>query len=126
MLPVMIIGKHVYGSMYDLKEERAYEDPEFLKEVVIEAVKRANAKLVEVKAWKLEGEKGGVSVLALVEESHIAIHTWKEYKYATYDIYTCGSHTDPWKAFEYIKEKLKPKTVTIHYSDRSQLFKEEK
>ena len=116
-----IVGKHIYGSMYDLEETKAYEDEEFMKELVIEAVKKANAKLVEVKVWKLEGEKGGISVLALVEESHIAIHTWKEYKYATYDIYTCGEHTDPWKAFEYIKEKLKPKRWTINYSDRSQL-----
>ena len=116
-----IVGKHIYGSFYELQEQRAYEDPKFMEDLVKEAIKIANAKLIEIKSWKIEGEKGGISVLALVEESHIAIHTWKEYKYATYDIYTCGSHTDPWKAFEYIKEKLKPKRWTVNYSDRSQL-----
>jgi len=116
-----IVGKHLYGSMYDLKEERAYEDQKFLEKIVIESVKAANANLIEVKSWKMEGEKGGVSVIALVSESHIAIHTWKEYKYATYDIYTCGDHTDPWKALDVLKEMLKPSRWTVNYSDRSQI-----
>jgi len=52
-------------------------------------------KLVEMKSWKFGGKKGGVSVIALVEESHIAVHTWLEYNYATVDVYTCGEHSDP-------------------------------
>ena len=116
-----IVGKHVYGSFYDLQEQRAYYDSQFMEEVVKEAAKLANATLIDIKSWKIEGEKGGISVIALVEESHIAIHTWKEYNYATYDIYTCGYHTDPWKALEFIRGKLKPKRWTVNYSDRSQL-----
>lgn len=115
-----IVGKHVYGSLYEVVDE-AYDNEEFLKSVVIEAVKAAKASLIDIKSWKIDGDKGGVSVIALVEESHIAIHTWKEYKYATYDIYTCGEHTDPIKAFNIIKEKLKPRKWTFNYSDRSQL-----
>jgi len=116
-----IVGKHVYGSMYDLKEERAYSDPEFLRSVVENAAKEANATVLESKAWKIEGEKGGVSAIVLVLESHIAVHTWKEYRYATVDVYTCGAHTDPWKAWEYIKRVLKPAKSVVHYADRSQL-----
>ena len=116
-----IVGKHYYGSMYNPKEERIFYDLNFSKELVMELVKASNAKLVEIKAWKIEGEKGGISVIALVEESHIAIHSWKEYKYLTFDIYTCGEHTNPQKAVELLKEKLKPEKIVIHYSDRSQL-----
>jgi len=116
-----IVGKHLYGSFYELEEKRAFYDENFMKELVIKCAKIANSTLVEVKVWKIEGEKGGISAIALVEESHIAIHSWKEYNYATFDIFTCGSHTNPWKAFEYLKEKLKPKKYNINYADRSQL-----
>ena len=116
-----IYGKHVYGSFYDVEEQKIYEDTSFGEQLVKEAVKVAGATLIDIKSWKIEGEKGGISVLALVNESHIAIHTWKEYKYVTIDIYTCGEKADPWKAWRYLKEKLKPKKYTVNYSDRSML-----
>lgn len=33
----------------------------------------------------------GVSAVVLVAESHLSIHTWPEYSYASADIYTCGN-----------------------------------
>lgn len=118
-----IIGKHVYGNLYEIPEEIA-GDEEYLRNVVVEAAKLANMTLLEVKSWKLGGEKGGVSVIALVLESHIAIHTWINYRYATVDVYTCGEKSDPWRAFNYIVEKLKPKEYTVNYADRTQLLKQ--
>ena len=115
-----VVGKHVYGSLYDIDPTIA-GDEEYIKNLVVEAVSLANATLLEVKSWRIEGEKGGVSVIALVLESHIAVHTWIEYRYATVDVYTCGEHTDPWAAFRRIVEGLKPRYYTVHYSDRSQL-----
>lgn len=32
----------------------------------------------------------GVSVVALISESHISIHTWPEAKFANCDLYTCS------------------------------------
>jgi S-adenosylmethionine decarboxylase len=114
-----IVGKHVYGSLYGIPRELALDEA-YLKELVLKAVEAANAKLIEVKSWTIPGPKGGVSVIALVDESHIAIHTWVEYSYATVDVYTCGDHTDPWAAWNVILEGLKPKYYTVHYADRSQ------
>ncbi len=115
-----IIGRHVYGNLYGVEPERLW-DEEGLKRLVVEAAHVANMTLVEVKSWKFTGFHGGVSVIALVLESHIAIHTWPDYKYATVDVYTCGERGDPWKAFNYIVEKLQPKHYVVHYADRSSL-----
>ncbi|RLE57989.1 MAG: adenosylmethionine decarboxylase [Thermoprotei archaeon] len=114
----VVVGKHVYGNLYEC-DEAVLDDEEYLRKVVVEAAKVANATLVDLKSWKFSGEKGGVSVLALVVESHIAIHTWPRYRYATVDVYTCGARSDPEKAFNYIVEKLRPKYYTKHYVDRS-------
>ncbi|MCY0859460.1 MAG: adenosylmethionine decarboxylase [Sulfolobaceae archaeon] len=113
-----IIGKHVFGNLYDI-DEKLLTDREFLERLVLDAVKIANMKLVEIKSWSFGGKKGGVSVIALVEESHIALHTWNEYKYATLDVYTCGEHSDPEAAFMYIVSNLNPKRYQMFYADRS-------
>ena len=116
-----IVGKHVYGSLYDLGERCAYEDADFLRSIVERAAEVAGATLLESRAWSVGGEKGGVSAMAIVLESHIFIHTWREYRYATVDIYTCGAHTDPWKAWDYVVSALRPRKVVVHYADRSQV-----
>ncbi|AWR97721.1 adenosylmethionine decarboxylase [Acidianus sulfidivorans JP7] len=113
-----IIGKHVFGNLYGI-DAKILQDKEFLKNLVLEAVNIAHMNLVEIKAWSFGGKKGGVSVLALVEESHIALHTWNEYNYATIDVYTCGEHSDPQAAFNYIVNALKPKRYQSFYADRS-------
>ncbi len=115
-----IIGKHVYANLYGIDKSIA-NDPDYLKKIVVDAVRKANATLVDLRAWRFGGAKGGVSVIALVLESHIALHTWPYYEYATLDIYTCGENTDPWKAFNYIVSKIKPKHYKVHYADRSSI-----
>ena len=116
-----IVGKHVYGSLYGIQESLAW-DEQALREVMIEAARASGATVHAVNSWRIPGEKGGVSVIVLVLESHLALHTWPHYDYATFDIYTCGEDTDPWKGFEVILERLKPRHYTVHYSDRSQMM----
>jgi len=48
----------------------------------------------------------GVSGVVVIAESHLSIHTWPETGYAAMDFYTCGDHTDPWKACEYAARML--------------------
>ena len=113
-----IFGKHVYGNLFYCDQE-ILSDENQLCDLAIEAANYANMTVWDVKSWKFGGEKGGVSVIVLVVESHIAIHTWTEYNYATLDVYTCGEHSDPQKAFDYIVNKLRPKHVERHFADRT-------
>ncbi|KSW12247.1 S-adenosylmethionine decarboxylase proenzyme [Pyrodictium occultum] len=115
-----IVGKHVYGNLYGVAREKLW-DEEGLKRIVVEAARVANMHLVDLKSWKFSGYHGGVSVIALVLESHIAIHTWPDYGYATVDVYTCGANSDPWKAFNYIVSSLRPRHYIVHYADRSSI-----
>ncbi len=113
-----IVGKHVYGNLYGC-DPKLINDESFLKSVVIEAAKLARMTIWDTRTWKFGGEKGGISVMALVLESHIAIHTWSELGYATVDVFTCGAKSDPELAFDYIASKLNPKNLVKHFADRS-------
>ncbi|MCY0874473.1 MAG: adenosylmethionine decarboxylase, partial [Acidianus infernus] len=105
-------------SLYDCDEE-VLKDVEKLKNIVINAAKIGNMTLLDVKAWKI-GE--GASVVAIVLESHITIHTWPEYKFATVDVYSCGAKSDPKKAFAYIVKELGAKRYSMNEADRSSDF----
>ena len=113
-----IVGLHVFGNLYDLDVSKA-SDVAYLKGLILSAVNKAKMTLVNIDAKSFGGKKGGVSVIALVTESHMVLHTWNEYNYATLDIFTCGEHSDPYAAFNYIVQELKPKKHQIFYANRS-------
>lgn len=53
----------------------------------------------------------GVSGVVVIEESHLAIHTWPEYGYAAVDLFTCGD-MDAWISFDKLKECFKAKSYS--------------
>jgi spermidine synthase len=53
----------------------------------------------------------GVSGVVVIEESHLAIHTWPEYGYAAVDLFTCGD-MDAWISFDMLKEAFKAKSYS--------------
>lgn len=113
-----VVGKQVYGSLYDCEED-VLKDTKRLEQIIKEAADVGNMNILDIKSWKI-GE--GVSVVAIILESHITVHTWPEYRFATVDVYSCGPHTSPLKAFNYIVEKLGAKKYTINEADRSSEF----
>lgn len=105
----------MYGNLYGC-DPRLLSDPVYLEKTVREAARIGNMNLLDVKFWKI-GE--GVSILGVVLESHISIHTWPEYSFATVDVYSCGAHTDPEKAFDYIVKALRASSYEKGYADRT-------
>nr|KJR72176.1 MAG: S-adenosylmethionine decarboxylase proenzyme [Vulcanisaeta sp. AZ3] len=113
----LVYGVHVYGNLYECDKE-VLRDEVYLTRVVKEAADVAGALLVSTFFYKF-GVNGGTSVVAIVAESHISIHTWPEYGYATVDVYTCGDHTKPMEAFKYIVKALRARRFEVFTSDRS-------
>ncbi len=55
----------------------------------------------------------GVSGVVIIEESHLAIHTWPEYQYTAVDLFTCGLIVDPWTSFNHLKKIFQSKNYSV-------------
>ncbi len=53
----------------------------------------------------------GVSGVVVIQESHLAIHTWPEYGYAAVDLFTCGD-MDAWISFDHLKDCFKSQSYS--------------
>ena len=60
------------------------------------------AGLVEVGRMVHQFEPRGLTAVFLVKESHIAIHTWPEHRYAALDLFSCGRKEDAFLAVDYL------------------------
>ena len=112
---IAVFGIHIVGNLNGCNP-RKLSDIGFLINVVKEAAKIGNMTLLDIKSWKIGN---GVSVIGIVLESHISIHTWPEHRFATVDVYSCGVHTDPEKAFDYIVRALEAQNVEKKVINRS-------
>ena len=117
-----VIGKHVFGNLYDI-EDSILKNMIYLKESVIEASRAGNLHMIDILERQFNTinspDIGGVSIIALIVESHISLHTWPESRYATVDIYSCGNESNPSLAFDYIVSMLKPRSYKVFSADRS-------
>ena len=65
-------------------------------------------------------DKGGISAYVIIAESHIAIHTWRDQKFASIDIFSCKEFNVE-QTRKYFLEKLSGKkfeqTLTMRGKD---------
>jgi len=77
---------------------------DIVKTSMVEAAKRAQATIVDVIFH--EFNPFGISGVVVIAESHLAIHTWPEYRYAAVDVFSCGETLQPQVAVEHLVEQL--------------------
>lgn len=70
------------------------------------AANACKATVLSVQAQKFTPQ--GVTVLVMLSESHLSIHTYPERGFAALDCYTCGHSVNPMVAIEYMVTILKP------------------
>ncbi len=97
-------GRHLILDLYDC-DKQLLDDYQGLQSLMETALQMSNATILRVFGQKFQPQ--GVTLLALLAESHCSIHTWPELGYAAIDLYTCGDTTNSHKAAEFLTKKLK-------------------
>ena len=102
------LGTHIIVELSECNPQ-ILSDVDQVTNILVTAAKQANAEVLQTAFHRFMPQ--GVSGVVVIAESHLSIHTWPEYGYAAMDIYTCGDHTDPWKACRYASEKFQAKQM---------------
>ena len=63
-------------------------------------------------------EPRGATAIALLAESHLAIHTWPEGDYLAIDIFTCGTALRPEAGIDSLRQSLAPTREEVRHISR--------
>ena len=108
------LGQHVLLELYNIPLV-SLNDFTYIRQVLKAAVKVSGATFISEK-WRKFSPSGLTGIL-LLGESHLSIHTWPEFGYASLDMYTCGDKAFPTKAAQYIIDAFRPEQYyTINIS----------
>ena len=103
------LGRHLLVEYYNC-DPKILMDVERIEDILVGAAKRARAHVVDVVFHTFNPH--GISGVVVIEESHLAIHTWPEHGFASVDIYTCGTSVNPWHSYKFLFKELKAKYST--------------
>ncbi len=95
------LGRHILVEFMNCNAD-VMNDVSAIENAMVEAAQIAGATVINSTFHHFSPY--GVSGVVVIQESHLAIHTWPEYNYAAVDLFTCGDTVDPWVSFEYLKK----------------------
>lgn len=102
------LGRHLIIELYDCNPKNI-SDVKRVEEVMLAATNAIRAKIVDTIFHTFTPY--GVSGIIVIAESHLAIHTWPEYKFASIDVYTCGKKINPWRAYKILEKGFEAKSA---------------
>ncbi|ALJ00854.1 polyamine aminopropyltransferase [Rufibacter tibetensis] len=98
------LGRHILVEFYNCSPE-LMNDVVHIENSMVAAAETAGATVINSTFHHFSPY--GVSGVVVIQESHLAIHTWPEYGYAAVDLFTCGDSVDPWVSYNYLIEAFK-------------------
>ena len=84
---MMVLGKQIVLDLYGCPAD-LLSDPRSVEAVLLDAADAMRATIVTSTFHHFSPL--GVSGVVVIQESHLAIHTWPEHGYCAVDIFTCG------------------------------------
>ncbi|MDH3889528.1 MAG: adenosylmethionine decarboxylase [candidate division Zixibacteria bacterium] len=105
-----ILGKHLIVELSDC-DRVILDDISAMEQHLNEAARISGATIVQSVFHRYNPQ--GVSGVVVIAESHVSLHTWPEYGYAAVDFFTCGDRVDPYKAHDYLREKLRAQSTQV-------------
>ena len=82
-----------------------------IRDIIVKAVNACGATILNIDLHVFS-PNGGVSGVAVLQESHLSIHTWPEYEYAAIDLFVCGT-LNPHLAIPVLEAEFRPKKMDI-------------
>ncbi len=103
------LGRHILVEFFGCTPE-IMNDVATIEKAMVDAAENANATVINSTFHHFSPY--GVSGVVVIQESHLAIHTWPEYQYAAVDLFTCGDTVNPWISFDHLKNIFEAKNYS--------------
>ena len=112
MVPPYSIIRKISASFWKCKIEGGkIHDIAFLLRHFKKSMELCGTKVIKIINHEFNPQ--GITIIAILSDSHAVIHTWPEYNFIMVDILTCGKQALPSKAIDYLKSQFNPNDVEI-------------
>ena len=96
-------GKHLLCEVYEVEFSKLNSISQ-IKDMIYKCIEVSKATLLDEVSFKFSPH--GVTVMALLAESHISVHTYPEDNAMFFDMFTCGFTCKPENCISVIKSML--------------------
>jgi len=107
----MIVGTEWLIEAFDCDAD-SLRELTVLQSVFAQIINDLSLKIVGAPQWHKFGGEGGVTGLTMLTESHLACHTYPEYRTATFNLYCCRTRPE-WNWEVNLKEALSASDVKV-------------
>lgn len=104
------IGNEITCIMYGIKNA-VLNNTKKLEQLLLASAAQEKFKILDKVSHVFQPR--GYSAILLIQESHIAIHTYPEYNSLVFNLYSCRGPGDGEKTVKYFKNALKPTKTQI-------------
>ena len=112
------LGRHILVEFHGCNADILNDVPH-IEQDMIDAATQAGATIISSVFHHFA--PFGVSGVIVIQESHLAIHTWPEYRYAAVDLFTCGDTVNPWVSYKHLKKAFEAEHGSAIELNRGQL-----
>ena len=102
------LGRHLIIELFDAQN---LNDAELLDTALRETVEAIDGTLLDCRVVQFPVH--GVTGVAIISESHVAVHTWPEYGYAAVDIFTCNMDVDMQPGLDVMQKHFQPGRMDV-------------
>src|SRR5262245_42390603 len=102
------LGRHLIAELHDCDTARLDDEP-FLRGLCVAAAREMGARVVGEHGLRYGAQ--GVTVVVILAESHLTLHTWPERASAALDVFVCGAAADPDRALRFLARSLGARRV---------------
>jgi len=112
-------GQHLVADFWGC---RLPADEEGWRRVIRSAIEAMGVTLLNLEVHMFEPQ--GMTAVAILAESHLAVHTWPERDYVAIDVFTCGATVRPEAGIDLLRSELEPGRERILHIPRGDVVNE--
>jgi S-adenosylmethionine decarboxylase len=113
--PNRMLGKHAIIDLSGCDSE-IIRNCRLIHDTLIKAAEMAGLTVIGIMDHHFMPE--GYTAVLMLEESHLSIHTWPEYNYASIDLYSCNLQTDFQTVIDFLANEFQATVTGFTFLER--------